>query len=322
MRFCKWATAAVDYAWIVGLLLVFDQQMGQGELTPWRAFLSVWVLAASAIANEYVKGPVLFPDIIAPVKRDHLLAVAKGARQLISPAGARQVRSFLGGVLKGEGWLQPFSDHEAERAGALHHIWYFVKSVGFVAGIACIAVWLGLVHWTSLGDERTLVVVYVEFLVMSFLRDSVPMHVLHRLMHERWFAMHSTHHLSRLETAAISAYQFDYADLFTENVCAPFLLLGVKAVLFSGYGVPQLHLASVLIMLFSDITLHSCNPCTVTFFNPLLDLLMKGTLSHSLHHAKMTGHYAVFPWHHLSENGLDQDVAQYNALMKTEISFG
>ena len=153
---------------------------------------------------------------------------------------------------------------------------------------------------------------------MSFIKDASSMNVLHKLMHEKWYWMHKTHHMPMRELSCANLFFFDYLDVIIENTVAPLLVCGMKAL----WGVkPSLHFASFILLAMTDMNVHSCNPFTIGFFNPVLDGLMKCALSHNLHHALNRDHYTVWPFHHLSKYGQDQDVAEYNAVFKTKIFF-
>ena len=57
--------------------------------------------------------------------------------------------------------------------------------------------------------------------------------------------------------------------------------------------------SSFFLSVVCDQTVHSLNPYTITFWNPLLDNFLRPNLSHNLHHSSKVGHYTIWPLHQI-----------------------
>lgn len=162
---------------------------------------------------------------------------------------------------------------------------------------------------------------------MAFIKDAVCMNLLHQLFHTRFYDHHKIHHLPMKELSVVNAFYFDIFDLFVEDGIGPLLLIGLKAL---GGGSPSVHYMSFFFCVLADQTVHSCNLYTSVFWNPLLDNLMKGTLSHNLHHSLNRGHYTIWPLHHFvgietpqlsagkALDGFEVDIQEYNKIFDTK----
>jgi len=36
---------------------------------------------------------------------------------------------------------------------------------------------------------------WIQFIIMSFIKDAISMNIIHEMMHRRWYELHSVHHL-------------------------------------------------------------------------------------------------------------------------------
>ena len=168
--------------------------------------------------------------------------------------------------------------------------------------------------------------VYLEFLIIGFIKDGISMNILHQMFHSRFYDHHKTHHLPMKELSLMNALYIDVFDIFVEDGVGPLLLMGIKAM--TG-GVANVHYASYLLTLLGDLTIHSLDPYTAVYWNPLFDNIMRCVVSHNLHHSLNHGHYTVWPLHHIigvdspnnkSESalsGFESDIEQYNKAFDT-----
>ena len=71
----------------------------------------------------------------------------------------------------------------------------------------------------------------------------------------------------------------------------------------------------------TDGFLHSLNPFTCVFANPILDYLMKPVISHTLHHLLLTDYYLLNSLDHAVVKGsMKEDMKLYNKLLETNFS--
>merc|ERR1712238_210613 len=101
------------------------------------------------------------------------------------------------------------------------------------------------------------------------------MNILHQLFHTIWWSHHETHHLPEKELSVFNAFYFDVPDLIGENLIGPLLFCLIK-VLFGGSSC-SIHYASFFLSVVCDQIVHSLNPYTITFWNPLLDNFLRST---------------------------------------------
>ena len=179
---------------------------------------------------------------------------------------------------------------------------------------------LNLMHYTPC--EPTLAYwlqTFLPFYMLLVLRDVCFLLPLHSLMHTpRFYKWHKTHHEVRSDAQALHAFHIDVVDLLVENVGAPVLLLLGQYAL----GLPVgLHWITGAMLTMHDGALHSVNPWSVMYFNPLLDYLLEPNVNHQLHHALNKGHYLFVPWSHaVSPERRYADRRKYNEVFKTKFS--
>lgn len=162
--------------------------------------------------------------------------------------------------------------------------------------------------------------VYVEFYCMLVLRDFFSLAPFHHLMHTPdWYFLHKNHHTVRKNAQSLHAFHIDLLDLVLENTGAPSLLLLGQYSFGFDLGV---HWFAVAMLTCHDGSLHSVNPYSSMYFNPILDYLLKGNICHQLHHALNKGYLLFVPYRHLwSSAARRADVEKYNMIFKTDYSF-
>jgi len=203
----------------------------------------------------------------------------------------------------------------------LNLLWNTVTTVGFVAISTALIVFLDLFHCTIHENLLwTYAIIQTELLTMTLLKD-ISMHWLHGFMHNRnypWFyKIHKNHHQISKQISYINLFYFDIPDLIVENVCAPFFILFAKYLLFGGY--PSMHIFSYILLVVADGNLHSCNPYSIIYFNPVVDYFFKSTITHNLHHALSKGYLTLLPYKHYLKSEREKDVKIYNQLYETSI---
>jgi len=160
--------------------------------------------------------------------------------------------------------------------------------------------------------------VFLMFYVLQILKDIFSLSYIHKLMHDNWYFLHKTHHVVKANATSLLGFHIDVADLFIENVCAPFIMLGVQYAL--GYET-RIHIVAIVLVGLLDAQIHSVNPYTVLLWNPILDYVFRCNVAHNLHHALNKGNYTFIPYHHITWSGRKFDLDRYNDLMKTTWAF-
>jgi len=279
---------------------------------------------------------------VAKAKTDHLIMLKKNLVQAFSTkAGIKGNFQFLYRILMGEGTLTDFRGKKTQLFSIRHQIFYFLKMGLIYIPLACfLQVKIGIMYWRPLTDSvmvigagewyelhiSQLLVVYLEYLVISFLKDGISMNILHQLFHTIWWSHHETHHLPEKELSVFNAFYIDVPDLIGENLIGPLLFCSIKF-LFGGSSC-SIHYASFFLSAVCDLTVHSLNPYTITFWNPLLDNFLRPNLSHNLHHSSKVGHYTIWPLHQIQgvsgpnnkgklESTFSFDIDDYNKTFDT-----
>jgi len=196
-----------------------------------------------------------------------------------------------------------------------------LKIVSFVMFSVALMACFGLVIYPKISGLRDLGWIWLEFMAMTLLKDVSSMQYLHDWMHRKAYWLHKCHHVAKANCQTWHAWQFDLIDVVLENTIGPVLLIGFKfaaGTTVGPWGLPSVHLGSFYLSLMSDLNLHSMNPYTVTFFNPLLDFLLKSNVTHNLHHAINKGYMTTVPYDHLLNRAARQrDMDEYNRVCKT-----
>jgi len=341
----KWGTYLLDYAYLIGMFYVFDLWFGGENWGP-SAAAKIIMMNSTGITLLDILKAVLFSDVVAKAKLDHLQALWQELCGLLNEDGLEKVVSFLTRVASGEGIIHEFKDKSAHRRGVLYHIFYFVKiALVMVPLSSAFQAHIGMFHFRPLMETvatvgvgqwwefkiSCLAVVYFEYIAMSFVKDALSMNVLHQMMHRQWYHMHKVHHMPMKELSVVNLWFFDLPDLVIENIVAPVILVGLKVGLSpEAAGPVSLHWLSFIMLAITDVNIHSISPYSIGFFNPILDSILKSNISHSLHHALNIGHYTVWPWHQLkgvaaydphtktnNDGSIATDMAAYNRVFNT-----
>ena len=186
--------------------------------------------------------------------------------------------------------------------------YYFASFYSFVAA--------GYVIFPSIFDHGVLFTVWFEATLMSLLTDSV-LWCVHRWLHSKnGYLYHKSHHHGTQDLGIGIGLHTDLIDNILKTGIAFPMLLGTKKVL--GFE-PTIQYLSMMLWIVMGIQLHSTNPYTPYFFNPILDFLARPTVSHNLHHATQQSHYTFVPWQHFWDPMSKQDDTDtYNRCMKTK----
>jgi len=165
---------------------------------------------------------------------------------------------------------------------------------------------------------------FIVFYAMLLMRDLLFMLPFHSLMHStsskyRWFRnIHEKHHEVNKNAQSLHAYHISTIDLFIENGGSPMLILLVKYLL----GLPvELSFSSLLLFTAHDVGLHSINPYSTMYFNPILDYFLSPNICHQLHHATHKDFITFTPFHHVIPSLKREDERRYNQTFKTDFTF-
>lgn len=191
--------------------------------------------------------------------------------------------------------------------------------------IYCTNMWItkkqGLIFYEPITFSwKSFVDVYVVFIAVQILKDISCMWKLHEWMHtsSKWMKYHEEHHNVGRNAQCLMAFHIDILDLFIENTLGPTIYL---AFLWLIGQEPKIHVIAVLMASIMDVLVHSINPYSITFWNPILDSIFKCNVAHQVHHSTLTANYTFIPYHHLF-GGFARDAQIYNDVMKTNFDFG
>ena len=160
--------------------------------------------------------------------------------------------------------------------------------------------------------------IFVPFYALLALRDLFFLGPLHSRLHTpRLWRLHKLHHEPIKSAQSLHAFHIDLLDLIIENVGAPFLLFGLQLAL--GYSV-GIHWFVGVLLTCHDGALHSVNPFSAMYFNPVLDAALKANVHHQLHHSLNKGYYLFVPWSHVLPSRRRADWARYNRVFGTDFA--
>jgi len=200
-------------------------------------------------------------------------------------------------------------------------IWFTIP-VWLASPNSPIAATRGLLDWhydvlTFEGAAR----MWLEWLVFYMWKDFLCFYILHQAMHKNVlgaYAHHKEHHRGKRNLNVFNAMTIDFLDNFIESGGIMFVNIPVMWAL----GWPlTMHMGSMCLTAIADVQVHSVNPYTVTWYNPLMDWIFLGNVQHNLHHAKGKDHYTVVPWHHVNPSWRADDIDDYNRIMYTAWRF-
>jgi len=337
----KYATWGIDYLYFGASLYIFDTYMAPNfspELIFYHQVMNSFLVVMIDVLKYF-----LFLPLLPKAKTEHIAHMGSSIyKMLFSIQGCKENVKFIGKLLSGQGTLFEWDEGKAVRRNSRHQLWYFVK-IGIVSiPLVCAAqaefmgtfsgeplneaiYIIGSGEWYECSISRFLMV-YLEFLIMAFIKDALCMNILHQLFHTKYYDHHKTHHLPMKELSVMNAFYFDIFDLFAEDGIAPLLLIGIKML---GGGNASVHYMSYFFIVLCDQTVHSLDVYTSVFWNPLLDNVLRGALSHNLHHATNRGHYTIWPLHHFvgvetaqhksgkALDGFEVDINDFNKLFDT-----
>ncbi|KAJ3229259.1 hypothetical protein HDU81_005524 [Chytriomyces hyalinus] len=167
----------------------------------------------------------------------------------------------------------------------------------------------------ELGDAYVLA--QAEALMSCVLRD-ICLQVVHRLQHYNYSAYqsHKTHHLISTRMSCFNGTVMDVSDFLFENYIGV-LLCGILKHAYMQQS--PLNMWSLLMVVWTNMALHSMNPLACVFLNPVLDLFVKGALAHAVHHLEPKKNLGFVPWHHFACNGYLRDMDMFNRGMGTRL---
>ena len=115
--------------------------------------------------------------------------------------------------------------------------------------------------------------IFGPFYALLALRDVFFLGPLHPILHSRrWWDLHKVHHEPTKSPQSMHAFHIDLPDLIIENVGAPFLLFCRDS---SSPGGARIHWLVGVLLTSHDGALHSVNPHSAMYFNPVLDRIFK-----------------------------------------------
>lgn len=219
-------------------------------------------------------------------------------------------------------WISPL---KAAAGTNMADVMCAIKIDIFVSAVIYTLVALDIARFPKITGIGDWIHIWAEFIAITFIKDVTSMHFLHDWMHKGYAyqAFHKRHHMNaRSNTKSFHAWQFDCLDVAIENSFGPIILsmvykmLGVSSEGQSLLGLPPIHLGAFVLSIIADTNLHSANPYTVYFYNPILDHFMNANICHQLHHSINAGYLTTIPFHHLIE-GKQKDMQKYNMYCKT-----
>ena len=211
MKFLTWV---IDYVYMGGMLYFLNTFLSGDNFTASNILLHQAANSILVCMFDLLKA-VSFYKLVAKAKTNHLIMLKKNLVQAFSTkTGLQGNLQFLYRVLMGEGTLIEFRGKKTQLFSICHQIFYFIK-IGLISiPLACfLQVKIGMMYWKPLTDSvmvigvgewyelhiSQLMVVYLEYLVISFLKDGIAMNILHQLFHTIWWSHHKTHHLPEKE---------------------------------------------------------------------------------------------------------------------------
>jgi sterol desaturase/sphingolipid hydroxylase (fatty acid hydroxylase superfamily) len=158
------------------------------------------------------------------------------------------------------------------------------------------------------------------FYIILAVKDIFLMQTFHGLMHSNraMYELHRTHHEVRRNSTFQLAFHADAFNLFLEDAGAPLLLAALLNL--CGFGEVRIPIYSLHLLALFDGGIHSVNPYTVLFWNPIADYFMNANVTHGIHHSRGSKHITTVPIHHLFSSGArKRDEHEYDSLMKTSL---
>jgi len=177
--------------------------------------------------------------------------------------------------------------------------------------VCAVANHFGVFEWQRI-DTR----VYGKLWLLSLINQIVFdlfYGTLHHLSHKYYYWPHKSHHSAKRDVSSINMGANDPAETILS------IVFGVifPCVCYYFWGV-RFHIFGLWIHINQKLMQHSANPYSSFMWNPLLDMICKPTIAHSLHHVLTTSHMYTIPWHHFIQ-GYGEDVRIYNRIFETNL---
>jgi len=285
------ATWAFDYAWAFAIFPVLQWWFTEQEFTdPW-SFVNIFLLVLFLSTFLTLRDEAcifLLGDMVSENKTDDGVA--------------RNLHNTLMGPVK---------------------LTLFFAIPVFLAGPSSPLSWTrGLLDWSyDIVSLQGAMRMWLEWLVFYTWKDIFAFALIHRAMHKNLFGLyrfHKEHHQGKKNLNVFNAQTIDFFDNFIESAGIAYMNIPIMWML--GWPI-QMHFGSMCLTAIADVQVHSVNPYTVCWYNPLMDYIFLGNVQHNLHHAKNRDHYTVVPWHHINPTWRRADIEDYNEIMYTAWDF-
>jgi sterol desaturase/sphingolipid hydroxylase (fatty acid hydroxylase superfamily) len=178
---------------------------------------------------------------------------------------------------------------------------------------------VGVMSHSSCGVSVVLATLFWFYTILSA-KELFLMNTFHRLMHSHpfWYSWHRTHHTIGRNSCFQLAYRTDIINLFIEDAAAPMVVWVFLWLI--GCGEVRIPIYSLHLLALFDGGIHSINPFTVLFWNPIADLYMNANIVHGLHHNRKNTHLTTVPLYHLFDaTARTRDETEYDRVMKTTL---
>jgi len=289
--FVRWGTWLFDWTVVLSVYPVLEWFFTTDWLNPFglaQLFVLVWILSCYLLARDEAMRTWLLGDMVSELKTDDGVE--------------RNFSTYADGTLK----LTAF----------------FAFTLWFAGDASPIPFLRGLLDWhysvlTLQGAAR----MWGGGLVFYAWKDFLCFTIIHRAMHMNVlgsYRFHKVHHQGTDNLNIWNATTIDFWDNFIESAGIAFINIPVMWLL--GWPI-KMHMGSMVLTALADIQVHSVNPYTVVWFNPIMDYIFLGNVQHNLHHAKGRDHYTVVPWHHIFPQYRRNDIEDYNEIMNTAWEF-
>ena len=199
-------------------------------------------------------------------------------------------------------------------------IYDFFKVVFIGAVILATSLNFGFINGRYSTFLETYFQVAMEYWIMVLIKDWAVLAILHPLMHKpENYWIHKYHHSFGVEVQAHHAFSIDFLDLIIENNIGFFLYFFFQWLIL---GKVEVHILSILYLGGHDIKIHSLNPYASVHCNPIMEYWHKPIIEHNLHHMIQRDYYVFDSFRHIWDSKkFDYDLAKYNEICKTKISF-
>eukprot|EP00469_Lotharella_globosa_P009350 CAMPEP_0167787408 /NCGR_PEP_ID=MMETSP0111_2-20121227/9405_1 /TAXON_ID=91324 /ORGANISM="Lotharella globosa, Strain CCCM811" /LENGTH=303 /DNA_ID=CAMNT_0007679045 /DNA_START=56 /DNA_END=967 /DNA_ORIENTATION=+ len=202
-----------------------------------------------------------------------------------------------------------------------------LRDYGFIAQqlvlflpLTVFTTYMGLFHWHEEG-LFTVARTFCEFVAMSVAKDQISMRFGHKWMHTAaGWKHHKGHHEGAKNLRLLYAYHgMQWIDLLLETFSGPILLFAFNFFVLRRFAICGL--PAWIWLVWADHQAHSCNPYSVSFFNPILDWRFLHTVAHHLHHSHPHTHFFFLPYEHFFSSARAEDLRVFNETMNTAIDF-